>query len=146
VSLSPTQLSLRYLRKQGYRAEVVEHWNAYAHVRQDLFGAFDILALGKFAQKWSVIAIQTTGATNLSTRREKLSHEASEAVSECILSGVVCLIHGWKKLGRIWTLKCEQLFLERNGLIYSRILEERSSNDGNEKRQAQEGQQEKESH
>lgn len=42
---SPTQRSLRYLREQGYLPAVVEKWNPHAHVRQDLFGFVDIVAV-----------------------------------------------------------------------------------------------------
>jgi hypothetical protein len=41
---SPTARSLELLRELGYTAKVVEHWNQYAKIRQDLFGV-DILAL-----------------------------------------------------------------------------------------------------
>jgi hypothetical protein len=43
--MTPTQRTLAYLRGLGATAAVVERWNAYAHVRQDLFGFIDILAL-----------------------------------------------------------------------------------------------------
>jgi hypothetical protein len=36
--MSPTQRSLAHLRRLGYQARVVERWNPFARVRQDLFG------------------------------------------------------------------------------------------------------------
>ena len=38
MSTSPTTLTLKHLREQGYTAEVVERWNPHARIRQDLFG------------------------------------------------------------------------------------------------------------
>ena len=35
---SPTQRSLQHCRKNGWIAGVVEKWNQYARIRQDLFG------------------------------------------------------------------------------------------------------------
>jgi hypothetical protein len=42
--MSPTARSLAHLKALGYQAKVVEKWNPFAKIRQDLFGA-DILAL-----------------------------------------------------------------------------------------------------
>ena len=42
--MSPTQRSLAHLKALGYQARVVEKWNPFAKVRQDLFGG-DVLAL-----------------------------------------------------------------------------------------------------
>ncbi|WP_428851320.1 hypothetical protein [Imbroritus primus] len=46
MATSPTQRTLALLRKEGYTAEVTEHWNAFAGIRQDLFNVIDVLALG----------------------------------------------------------------------------------------------------
>jgi len=35
---SPTQRTLKKLRDEVYLAQVVEKWNAFAKIRQDLFG------------------------------------------------------------------------------------------------------------
>ncbi len=45
MSNSPTSRSLAECRKRGWTAQVVEHWNPHAHIRQDLFGVIDIVAL-----------------------------------------------------------------------------------------------------
>jgi len=42
---SNTQRTLRYLREQGIVVAITEHWNAFAHYRQDLFGFIDLIAL-----------------------------------------------------------------------------------------------------
>jgi hypothetical protein len=41
MATSPTQLSLKKLREEGYTVAVVEHWNSFARIRQDLFGFID---------------------------------------------------------------------------------------------------------
>ena len=58
MATSPTQLSLKKLREEGYIVAVVEHWNSFARIRQDLFGFIDLLALkGKevFEDNWDKI-------------------------------------------------------------------------------------------
>ena len=64
---SPTQLSLKKLRQEGYTVAIVEHWNAFARIRQDLFGFIDLLAL----KDKEVLAVQTTSASNMSARAKK---------------------------------------------------------------------------
>jgi len=65
---SPTQRALAELREQGYRTQVVEHWNPYARIRQDLFQMIDIVGLnGK-----ELLGIQATTLSNLWARVEKI--------------------------------------------------------------------------
>jgi hypothetical protein len=89
ASKSPTQLSLAKLREEGYTVAVVEHWNAFARIRQDLFGFIDLLALkGK-----EVLAVQTTTASNMSARVKKIGdHENVGLVRE---AGWTIHVHGW---------------------------------------------------
>jgi hypothetical protein len=89
LATSPTQLSLKLLRDQGYTVAIVEHWNSFARIRQDLFGFIDILALkGK-----EVLAIQTTTATNMSARITKIGN--SEYVGVVREAGWTIHVHGW---------------------------------------------------
>ena len=57
MSASPTQLSLKHLRSQGWYAEVVEHFNSFTKKRHDMFGIFDIVAL----RDAETLGVQTTG-------------------------------------------------------------------------------------
>jgi hypothetical protein len=45
MAMTPTQRSMAYLKKEGYRVAVVERWNPHARIRQDLFGVIDLLAI-----------------------------------------------------------------------------------------------------
>ena len=47
MAISPTQRTLKRLReKEEYPlVTIVERWNAFAKIRQDLFGIIDILAI-----------------------------------------------------------------------------------------------------
>lgn len=90
---SPTQRTLKKLRQDGYIVEVVERWNQYAGIRQDLFGVIDVV--GVHAAFPGVLGVQTTSASNMSARRKKIlaSHEAHVWVQ----AGNTLVIHGWKK-------------------------------------------------
>jgi carbonic anhydrase len=89
--VSPTQRTLALLRKEGYYATVVEHWNAFTKRRGDLFGIIDVLAVGRD----STVAVQTTSDSNVSARVNKLSE--SEALPKLREAGWVVLVHGWKQ-------------------------------------------------
>jgi hypothetical protein len=98
--MSPTQRTLKHLREQGYRAAIVEHWNSFAKIRQDLFGIIDVLAVGS----GETIAVQCTSGTNVSARVAKIAN--SDITPILRASGWKLIVHGWRKAanGR-WTLR-----------------------------------------
>ena len=97
--MSPTQRSLKHLRDQGYRVAIVEHWNAHARIRQDLFGFIDLLAI----RGSETLAVQTTSRGNVSARVQKIAD--SEAVIDVRRAGWRIVVHGWGKLKAGWTLR-----------------------------------------
>lgn len=96
--MTPTQLSLRRLRNQGWLAEVVERWNPHANIRQDLYGFIDILAVGEAG----TLAVQTTTVPNVAARIRKITdHPHLPAVRA---AGWAIHVHGWEKRSGRWTL------------------------------------------
>lgn len=96
--MTPTQRSLAHLREQGMTATVVERWNPFAKIRQDLFGMIDVLALSPTGE---TVAVQATSLSNVAKRVTKISeHENVAALRRC---GWKLLVHGWGKAanGRI---------------------------------------------
>ena len=45
MGMSPTQLTIRHLKQHGHFVQVVERWNQYAKIRQDLFGGIDVVSI-----------------------------------------------------------------------------------------------------
>ena len=90
---SPTQLSLDYLNKSGYTCAIVEHWNAFAGIRQDVFGFADLLAYGRNG----IALIQTTSQNNFEARKKKVL--ASPHLAGWKKAGGFVLVHGWGKDG-----------------------------------------------
>ena len=88
--MSPTQRSLKHLREQGYIAEVVERWNAFARIRQDLFGCIDILAL----RDSETLAVQTTSWAHVPDRARKVA--ANPALPAMQAAGWRIEVHGWR--------------------------------------------------
>lgn len=101
--MSPMQLSIRLMKDEGYQTFIVEHWDAHAHCRRDLFGMFDLLAL----RRDRIVGVQTTSATNVSARIRKLTnHENIGIVRE---AGIVVEVHGWSKKENRWSCRREDL-------------------------------------
>lgn len=106
--MSPTQRSLAHLKELGYQAKVVERWNSFAKIRQDLFGG-DILALKPGEP---VLIIQATTGSNHSARRTKL--EAGGFIPLWKGAGAALEIWSWAKQGprgqrKVWTVRRETL-------------------------------------
>lgn len=101
MSLSPTQLTLRYLTAEGYTAAVVEKWNPHARIRQDLFGFIDVLAI----RPGETLAVQTTTAANVASRVRKIGDHPNIAVVR--EAGWTIHVHGWAKRNGRWVLHKE---------------------------------------
>ena len=90
---SPTQRTLKELRKRGYPlVQVTERWNSFAQIRQDLFGFVDVLAV---SPEHDTVAVQVTSSSNVSARVAKITDSPALAVLR--LAGWKILVHGWRK-------------------------------------------------
>ena len=92
AKISPTQLTLRKLKTDGWTTlAIVEHWNPFARIRQDLFGCIDILAL----KDGDTLAIQCTTYNNRWSRVKKISeNEHLGSMREC---NWTIEVWGWRK-------------------------------------------------
>ena len=97
---SPTSRSLQHLRSEGYLAAVVEKWNPYARIRQDLFGILDLVAV----KDRETLGVQTTSGSNVAARIKKLEDSAALWMLRQAGWRIVC--HGWRRnsKGR-WVLR-----------------------------------------
>jgi hypothetical protein len=97
--VSPTQRSLKHLREQGYRAEVVEKWIPGANIRKDLWGFVDIVAL----RDGETLGVQSTSGSNVAARVKKIAE--SEAVGDVRKAGWRIVCHGWRKVNGKYQLR-----------------------------------------
>jgi hypothetical protein len=81
---------LAYLRDEGYLVAIVEHWNPFARIRQDLFGFIDLLAI----RRDETLAVQVT-ASGVSSRVKKI--EASPHLGRVREAGWKIHVHGHRK-------------------------------------------------
>jgi len=90
---------LRKLRAEGWTAQVTEHWNPFARIRQDLFGIVDVLGIGE----GGTIAVQTTSDKNVSARVKKIAD--SDNIGAMRDAGWIIHVHGWKKVKNKWVCR-----------------------------------------
>lgn len=101
MATSPTQLSLKLMKDRGYLCQIVERWNSFAKVRQDLFGFIDVICVSDDG----VIGVQTTSYSNMSARVKKIrEHENFQKVYD---SGIKTIVQGWHKVNNRW--KCREV-------------------------------------
>lgn len=97
--MSPTQLTLRKLRADGWLCQVVETYNPHARVRNDLFGFIDVLAL----KGNETLGVQATSASNVSARVHKIAdHPNLPVVRE---AGWSLAVWGWSKKDNRWVVR-----------------------------------------
>jgi len=108
-----SRFSLKKLRDEGYHPWVVEHYNFYSGLRQDLFNIIDILAVGH----GKTIAVQCTSYSNVSPRIRKIRE--SPYLPAILESGWEVYIHGWRKVvvkgKKAKVLKCRVVRVESAG-------------------------------
>jgi hypothetical protein len=118
---SPTARTLDYLRSRGATAQVVEHMIRIPPrngqpgrvFKRDLFGFIDIVALEPGSE--GVLGVQTTDASNLGHRLEKIREEPRARL--WISHGNRIAIVTWAKRGargqrKLWTPKITPVTLE----------------------------------
>ena len=98
MAISPTQRTLKRLKDSDEYAlvQVVEKWNAWAKIRQDLW-CFDILAITK---EGDTVAIQVTTKDNMSARINKIAE--AESTPHLRTANWTLLVEGWKKVDNRW--------------------------------------------
>jgi len=99
VAISPTQLTLKWLRDEGYLAEVCERWIPGANIRKDLWGWTDIVAI----KDGETVAVQCTSWDNISSRVRKI--EESDTVGPVRKANWSIWVIGWKKKDNRWVHK-----------------------------------------
>ena len=113
---SPTQRTLALLRKEGYLAQVVEHWNPHALIRKDLFGFGDVMAI---APGKGILMVQATSSPTLSARVNKMLNLPSVPI--WLGAGDILEAGGWAKTGprgkvKHWTVRRIGFHLDGNRL------------------------------
>lgn len=120
--MSPTQRTRDWLKKRGITSQIVERWNSFARVHQDLFGFGDIVAVHT-----RIIAIQVTSGDHVSHRIQKIYDEPR--AREWLAAGGLIEVHGWRKCGargnrKTWSLRRVAIECDGTGALVAREVED----------------------
>ena len=91
LATSPTQLSIKKLKEEGYLVAITEKWNHFCKIRQDMWGFCDILAI----RENEVLAVQTTSASNMSARANKIADSENVGMVHIIQRMKPSVYYGW---------------------------------------------------
>jgi hypothetical protein len=112
--MTPTERTLRELRRRGCKADICERWLAHVHrggggfgVRRDLFGWIDIIVTDRDR---GIGAIQSTGAA-FAEHWRKLQEDRRSQVLHWLECGGWAELWGWRKLKGVWTPRIKPLTL-----------------------------------
>lgn len=95
--VTPMQRTLALLRERGWTCGIVEHWNPFVGIRQDLYGWCDLLCLGEYDEKPSIIGVQVAGpgSDHAKHLRKMLDEPRFHEFKRC---GGVALLISWRTL------------------------------------------------
>lgn len=113
---SPTQLSLKYLRQRGYRAEVVERWVKAPGIldakgrpmeafRRDLFKCIDVLAVKRGVP--GALGVQCCVIGDVANRLEKAKQQPG--LEDWLLAHNLFQVFGWVIRGAVWEVKIAEV-------------------------------------
>jgi len=107
--MSPTQRTLKEMRKRGYLCEIVERFNPWSKTRHDLFSFVDVLCI----KGDETLAVQTTSGSNVSARIAKIAQTQAAALWLESPSRKI-VVHGWALKGKrgkrkLW--QCREVFI-----------------------------------
>jgi hypothetical protein len=125
ASMSPTKRARAQMLKFGWTSQIVERWNPFAHVRQDLFGVIDILAIGPSI---GVLGVQATGGDggNHAAREQKITAEPRALV--WLLSGGSLEVWSFAKRSggvrggrKFWTMRRSRAVVREGRIEWTEI-------------------------
>lgn len=114
---TPTQAAIKYLKGLGYAVGIVEHWNSWAKIRQDLFGFIDLIAV---SPSGVVLYAQVTSASNMSARIKKIksiTNGVPQALANLNGPTTRLLVMGYKKRNKAKNKPAEILITDMKDLL-----------------------------
>lgn len=100
------QQTKRKLKREGWKPQTVEQWNAFSQKRSDLLGIIDLLA---FKLGEPILAVQCTAVTNFADHMRKICQDCAEDAMLWLSTGNRLELWGWHSDGS-GRLRREEIF------------------------------------
>lgn len=124
----PLQRSKAWLEDKGWHVWITEHWNQWAHVRQDLYGLIDFVAIRHDAiGVWGINACQDNGEVQGHVDKflsgwdhpKKGRQGANPHLPVWLAAGNRMSLFGWGKRSadgrgsrKVWTLRVVDFYMD----------------------------------
>lgn len=122
----PLQRSIAWLQTKGWHVGITEHWNSWAHIRQDLYGLLDLVAVRHDSNGvWGINACDDNGAVSAHVKKyidgfehpKKGQQPPNTHLPVWLSAGNRFSIFGWGKRGeegkrKVWTLRVMEAYLD----------------------------------
>lgn len=117
--MTPTECTIKRLRKEGYTTAIVEKWIPKTKRRKDLYGCIDITAIR--SNQSGVFGIQATSRGHVSDRVKKAL--AIPALKIWLQAGNRFEVWGWKKKGARYQVVKRKFYLEDDDIMVLKVKE-----------------------
>lgn len=124
----PLQRSKQYLEDKGWHVDITEKWNSWAHIRQDLYGLHDLVAVRHDSTGvWGINACEDNGAVTEHIKKylngyehpKKGQQPPNSHLPVWLAAGNRFSIFGWGKRNqdgrgsrKVWTLRIMEAYLD----------------------------------
>ena len=138
MSAIPLQRTKSWLENKGWHCWIVEHWNQFAHIRQDMYGFADLVAIRHDSKGvWAVNACADNG--EIMGHIEKYlvgwNHPKkgfigpNEHLPVWLSAGNRFSVFGWGKRGaagkrKVWTLRVVEFYLEGPTVRWREVVDD----------------------
>ena len=126
MSSLPLQRSKAWLEEKGWHVWITEVWNSWAHIRQDMYGLIDFVAIRHDSNGvWGINACEDNGSVSAHIDKylNGYNHPKKGRIGPnphlpvWLSSGNRFSLFGWGKRGavgkrKVWTLRVVEFYLE----------------------------------
>lgn len=134
------QRTKQWLETKGWHVEIVEKWNAWAHIRQDCYGLHDLLAIRHdFKGVWGLNACEDNGQVQEHIKKyldgyvdikKAKTYGPNSHLPVWLSGGNRFSIAGWGKRSsagqlsrKVWTLRIVEFFLDGPEVKWKEVVE-----------------------
>jgi len=140
MSAIALQRTKAWLEEKGWHCWITEHWNQWAHIRQDAFGLHDLIAIRHdFKGVWGVNACDDNGAIQAHVKKyvdgydhpKKGRQPPNPHLPVWLSAGNRFSIFGWglrssdgRGSRKVWTLRVVEAYLVGAQVQFKEVTEE----------------------
>ena len=135
------QRSKQWLEEKGWHVAITEHWNSWAHIRQDLYGLHDLTAIRHdFKGVWGINACEDNGAVQGHVEKyingydhpKKGRQPPNIHLPVWLSAGNRFSIFGWGKRSqdgrgsrKVWTLRVVEAYLVGAQVQFKEVVDDK---------------------